>query len=144
MVKSIILTTLTVIWMVVIFWFSNQKAPQSTGNSQSFIRKTIVIVYKLFNPNASQDKIDSIVEKYDVPVRKLAHFTEYFILGVLVFFTLNSYGIKNAYIMAAICALYAGSDEFHQLFVEGRDGNIIDFLIDSAGSILAIVLFRKL
>ncbi len=144
MTKRIILTTLTVIWMVVIFCFSNQRADVSTGESQSLIRSTIVNVYKFFHPNASQEKVDQIVEKYDVPVRKIAHFTEYFILGVLVCFTLKSYGVKNAYIMAIICALYAGTDEVHQLFVEGRNGNIIDFLIDSTGSNLAIFLFRKL
>ena len=144
MVKRIILTTLTVIWMVVIFCFSNQRADVSTGESQSLVRSTIVNVYKFFHPNASQEKVDQIVEKYDVPVRKIAHFTEYFILGILVCFTLKSYGVKNAYIMAIICALYAGTDEVHQLFVEGRTGNIIDFLIDSTGSNLAIFLFRKL
>ncbi len=144
MVKRIILTTLTVIWMVVIFCFSNQKADVSTGESQSLIRSTIVNVYKFFHPNATQEKVDQIVEKYDMPVRKVAHFTEYFILGILVCFTLKSYGVKNAYIMAIICALYAGSDEVHQLFVEGRSGNILDFLLDSAGSNLAIVSFRKL
>lgn len=144
MVKRIILTTLTVIWMVVIFCFSNQKADVSTGESQSLIRSTIVNVYKFFHPNATQEKVDQIVEKYDMPVRKIAHFTEYFILGILVCFTLKSYGVKNAYIMAIICALYAGTDEVHQMFIEGRNGNIIDFLIDSMGSILAIFLFRKL
>ncbi len=144
MVKKIILTTLTVIWMVVIFCFSNQKADVSTGESQSLVRSTIVNVYKFFHPNATQEKVDQIVEKYDMPVRKVAHFTEYFILGILVCFTLKSYGIKNAYIMAIICALYAGTDEVHQMFVEGRNGNIIDFLIDSMGSISAIFLFRKL
>ena len=144
MVKCIILTTLTVVWMIVIFLFSNQKADQSTEKSHSLVKGTIVNVYKFFNPHASEEKIQEIVKKYDKPVRKTAHFTEYFILGVLVCFTLKSYGVKNAYIMALICALYAGSDEFHQMFVEGRNGNIIDFLIDTSGSVLAILLFIKL
>ena len=45
--------------------------------------------------------------------------------------------------MIAICFAYACSDEFHQLFVLGRDGNLIDVTIDSIGSTFAILIFNK-
>ena len=35
---------------------------------------------------------------------------------------------------------YAASDEFHQTFVPGRDGNIVDVLIDSSGALVGILL----
>lgn len=143
MIKRILLTTITIVWMLFIFMSSNQKAEQSTDRSHSFIMNTIVNIYKVFDSNASDEKIESIVETLDHPVRKLAHFTEYFILGVLVFFTLREYNIKNIYIMIAICFAYACSDEFHQLFVLGRDGNLIDVTIDSIGSTFAILIFNK-
>nr|WP_051527067.1 VanZ family protein [[Eubacterium] cellulosolvens] len=44
-------------------------------------------------------------------------------------------------------ALYAASDEFHQLFVPGRSGQFTDVLIDSGGviaGILLALLFRRL
>ena len=128
MIKRILLTTITIVWMLFIFMSSNQKAEQSTDRSHSFIMNTIVNIYKVFDSNASDEKIESIVETLDHPVRKLAHFTEY---------------IKNIYIMIAICFAYACSDEFHQLFVLGRDGNLIDVTIDSIGSTFAILIFNK-
>ena len=36
--------------------------------------------------------------------------------------------------------VYASSDEFHQTFVAGRDGNIIDVLIDSSGALVGIMI----
>ena len=141
--RKIVLTILTILWMVTIFMFSNQKSYDSTNKSQSFVRSTIVNVYKLFDRNASDEKLESIVETFDVPVRKCAHFLEYFILGVLVFFTLNSYGIKNKYIMIMLCFLYASSDEIHQLFVLGRSGSLIDVLLDTLGSSCAIVILDR-
>jgi VanZ family protein len=37
--------------------------------------------------------------------------------------------------------LYAASDEFHQLFVPGRSGEVKDVLIDSAGAVTGALLF---
>ena len=57
-----------------------------------------------------------------------------FILSIIVFSQL---------LMIAICFAYACSDEFHQLFVLGREGNLIDVTIDSIGSTFAILIFNK-
>lgn len=139
-IKRVILTILTIIWMVCIFNFSNEPAVESTESSQSFTKSTIINIYKLFNSNASEEELNNIVELLDTPVRKLGHFTEYLILGVLVYLTLRAYNINNIYIAIAICFLYSCSDEFHQMFVEGRNGNLIDVSIDTLGSSCAILL----
>lgn len=141
--KKIILLIITILWMIVIFIFSNQDASKSADYSDSLIKSTIVNIYKLFNNNPTEEKIEEIVETWDLPVRKLAHLTEYFILGVLMFLTLNSYNIKIIYIVILLCFLYAVSDEIHQLFVIGRDGNIIDVLIDTLGSTLGVFLVKR-
>ena len=140
--KKVIFTSLTIIWMLIIFMFSNQKSVTSTENSQSLIRNTIVNIYKLFDRDASQEKLDKIVQTFDVPVRKLCHFTEYFILGILVLLMLKSYNINNIYLTLLICFIYSCTDEIHQLFVPGRSGNIIDILIDTSGSIFFIILYN--
>ncbi len=140
--KKVILTILTIIWMLIIFMFSNQKSTVSTNNSQSLIKNTIVNIYKLFNQNATQEEIDNVVNTFDLPVRKLCHFTEYFILGILVLFTLKAYQINNLYITILICFIYACSDEFHQLFVDGRSGEVKDVILDTLGSVSFVILYK--
>ena len=137
--KKIILTIVTVLWMGLIFFLSSEDSLKSTKLSDSFTNKTLVSVCKLFNKNCDKDKV---ISKYGVLIRKGAHFTEYFILGALVFFTLKEYGIKNPLVPLVACVLYAASDEIHQLFVDGRSARILDVIIDSCGSSLAIFLFN--
>ena len=143
MIKKILLISLTILWMVSIFMFSNQKSEKSTNKSHSLVSNTIVRIYKLFDHNPSEEKIESIIETWDVPVRKTAHFMEYLILGVLVFLTLREFKINNIYLMILICFLYACSDEIHQLFVAGRSCSFVDVLIDSFGSTIAIILLDR-
>lgn len=47
----------------------------------------------------------------------------------------------------AIAAAYAATDEFHQLFVPGRSGQVSDVILDSAGALaglLILALVRKI
>ena len=67
-------------------------------------------------------------------LRKGAHFTEY---GLLTFFAWrlfyngwNFSKLSAFWIVFILVTLYAGSDEFHQTFVEGRSGKIIDVVVD--------------
>ncbi len=140
---KILFTSITIIWMSIIFMFSNQNSKVSTGSSNSFIRRTIIAVYKIFNSNASEEELNIIVDKLDVPIRKIGHLMEYFILGVLVFFTFRAYNINYFYLSLLVCFVYACSDEIHQLFVPGRSGNVIDVLVDTFGSFCAIILLFK-
>lgn len=144
MFKKVLLVCLTVLWMTSIFIFSNQKSTQSTNRSHSLITNTIVRIYKLFDNNPSDEKIENIIDTWDVPVRKIAHFTEYFILGILIFLTLREFKINNVYLAILLCYIYSCSDEFHQLFVIGRDGNLVDIILDTIGSITGILIVKKL
>ncbi len=143
MKKRIIFTILSILWMGIIFGFSGRESVESSKDSRSFVTSTIVKIYKVFNNDASEEEIHNIVESFNGPVRKLAHFTEYFILGVLIFYTFKSYDIKNIYLMILFCFLYAYSDEIHQLFVLGRYCSFFDVIIDSLGSSSAILFLRK-
>ncbi len=141
--KKTILVILVILWMAIIFMFSNQKASASTNSSKSIISSTIVNIYKIFHQDATDEELDEVVEKYQYPVRKIAHFTEYFILGVLIFLCFREYNVKNIYLMILFCFMYAISDEIHQLFVVGRDCSFIDVLIDTLGSSSSIYLLKK-
>ena len=132
---------LVILWMIVIFSFSNQKAVESTKLSDGLILKTVRIIEKITNKEYSDEEI---LEKFVKPVRKLAHFTIYLILGVLVYLYIKEFNISNKFIISLlICILYALSDEIHQLFIVGRSGKIIDVFIDSFGSLTGIFIIKK-
>lgn len=133
---------IVLVWMIVIFSFSNQPAEESNKLSDGFINNTIIKVYEVFNGAASEEKQEELISKYSYPIRKMAHFTIYFILGVLVFIFLNQY-IENKNIIIyslLICFIYACTDEFHQYFIDGRYCSFIDVFIDSLGSLISILL----
>lgn len=81
-------------------------------------------------------------------IRKIAHFMMFSILGMLSCCTgLCEFGktklkplLKCTAIASSICILYAIFDEIHQLFVKGRSAELRDILIDSAGSVLGILI----
>ncbi len=132
-----------VLWMALIFSFSNQKDVDSSKVSDGFIDRTVVRIYKIFNENITKEKENEIIEKYTYPIRKLAHYTLYFILGILSFLVVKDYSINKKLIIYSllICFLYACSDEFHQLFVIGRSARVLDVLIDTFGSFCSISIF---
>jgi VanZ family protein len=75
-------------------------------------------------------------------VRKLAHVTEYFVLGLLLFRAFRSGSTSPqrwrwALYSIAVIVLYAASDEFHQTFVATRTASIVDVGIDIMGGFLA-------
>ena len=135
--KKVILTILTILWMGLIFVLSSDNAAQSKKKSDNIIDKTVYKVCQVLSKDCSKKEVRN---KYHYIIRKLAHFTEYFILGVLVILTVREYGIKNVFVPLIICILYACSDEVHQLFVKGRSGSFVDVFIDSCGSTTSILL----
>lgn len=76
-------------------------------------------------------------------VRKLAHFTEFFILTLLWIKALKDKKIAIIYAIG-ISSLVALLDESLQLFIPGRNGNIIDVFIDISGSLLAYFIYIRL
>lgn len=132
-----------ILWMTLIFCFSNQKAIESTNLSNSFINKTIVKTYKFFYGDLSSKKEEQIIDKYSFFVRKLAHYSLYFILGILSIIVISDYEKNKILIFYSfvICITYACIDEFHQYFIDGRSSSIKDVLIDSIGSISSILLY---
>jgi VanZ family protein len=80
--------------------------------------------------------------------RKIAHFTEYAILGFLAaraFRTSPRPSIKQRWflICAALVVAYALLDEYHQSFVPSRTASILDSMIDMAGGLTALLIVRK-
>jgi VanZ family protein len=69
-------------------------------------------------------------------VRKMGHFSEYFLLGILLFGCMRSQGFqveRRWFFHIAAGFLIPFLDETIQLFVEGRSGQISDVWLDCAG-----------
>ena len=75
---------------------------------------------------------------WDLVLRKLAHATEYGILGALLLRALSSP------VPAALAAIaYAASDELHQHFVRGRHGAPVDVAIDAIGVAAGMLVWLR-
>lgn len=134
-------------WMIFIFAFSSQNAEKSSQTSSGFVSAVIETVYPQYNTlSASQQQ--NVTHTVTLIVRKTAHFSEYFVLGLLAFLTTVTFNKHKLCIRLAtafvFCVLYSISDEIHQHFVPGRACRLIDMLIDSAGSMTAILLLTVL
>ena len=134
--KKIIKLTLVILWMLLIFFFSNQKAADSSKLSDGIIVKVANV---FVDKDLSTKEKEIILEKYTTIVRKTAHIGIYLVLGGLVINLLMEYNIKHVILVSLIvCLLYSVSDEIHQLFIKGRSGELRDIIIDSSGSLLGI------
>ena len=76
-------------------------------------------------------------------VRKLAHLTEFTILGGVLYTILRRYITYGTVIKTiGLGMLIASLDEFIQLFSPGRSSQISDVLIDTVGIIIGILLVK--
>ncbi len=134
---------ISIIIMIAIFCFSAQEASESADTSRSFISSVAKSFTKDFD-TLSSDEQETIISEYHFFTRKLAHFSLFAALGIFVLLSLITYEqIKfkiKIFISLLISAVYAASDEIHQLFVEGRSCELRDFGIDLCGCILGVFL----
>lgn len=123
------------LWMSVIFYFSHQPGKESTQVS-GWITNLLDNVADFLNLNITGYHLHLLV-------RKGAHFTEFAILGILLFVAI--YSTRKKLLSSFIAALTAGAlygviDEVHQYFIPGRSCQIGDMLIDASGVLFAVLL----
>ena len=139
---------ITVSWIVMIFHFSNQSATQSSHTSNMVVN----LLNELFSIDIQDDMI----------IRKVAHTMEFALLTIFSYVALsstNKISNKTSYAESPVklmrsdnemnivftlwfAILNAIFDEYHQLFVDGRDGSIKDVLIDLIGIIIVLIIIR--
>lgn len=138
--KKSIKIILLVFWMALIFFLSAQIANDSTETT-NFV---IDILYKLYRGlNIGNLSVLDFTEIAFIPVRKLAHFSEFAILGILMYLNVREYK-KNRVVLITfvLSTLYALSDEIHQIFVPGRACTFVDMCIDTSGALIGILLIH--
>lgn len=140
--KRIIFTILALLWMGLIFLMSAQTGTESGGLSDGICRAIGSIFVKGFEEWSAVRQAE-FVASISFYIRKLAHMTEYAILGILWAEALHAWGIqmgRTALFSIIIAVLYAFSDEAHQLLVAGRSGQVRDVAIDAAGAAVGVAV----
>lgn len=132
-VIRVIIILLILGWMNLVFGFSAQNSAESSNLS--------LTIASWFSNDINTQQF---LEPY---IRKIAHFSEYAVGGMLFFSLFSTFNIKERKRILFACFLgiiYATTDEIHQLFVDGRSGQVIDVCIDSLGVITGVLLLKLL
>lgn len=108
----------------------------SADNTRSLIEK----IFLWFKPRASAHSM----AVFNYFVRKAAHFTEYAILGAILFRAFRAddpvrWRLRWAFYTLVTAITWALLDEFHQTFTHSRGGSLMDSLLDSSGALFALV-----
>lgn len=144
-IRKVLYTILVVIWMITIFYFSNQ---QGTGSSRTSKKVASIIVNICDIKNEMTEfKKEEVMVQIEPIIRKIAHYTIYTFGGILLINCAFAYikDKKRAILYSSIIGIvYATSDEIHQIFVAGRSGRIEDVLIDSIGVFTGIAIYLLL
>ena len=119
---------------------SAEVADISADRSRGLVKQIVRSILSIFGVDENNT---SLLDAIEVVVRKLAHIFLFFVLSILsssFVYTFELGLLKRFLYNTLFCVFYACTDEFHQLFVEGRAGSIKDVLIDSIGIILGFIL----
>ena len=142
-IKKFFLGLLLILWMIIIFLFSSQNAIKSQKVSDHFTSSLVDIFSSMSNHQLTEKFKKNFIKNIGFFVRKVAHFSLYFILGIIIFSNFQEYKLKNIILLSILfCFLYACSDEFHQMFSSGRSAQFLDVLLDTGGSICGIFFIQ--
>ncbi|MBQ3063663.1 MAG: VanZ family protein [Clostridia bacterium] len=138
MVRKILkwaLTAAVVGWCIFIWQFSFAPAAKSAETSSA--------VQDICNEVLESLGSDKQVSSHTV--RKTAHFTEFFVLGMLAVAALAAHGFRHALLLSPLVFVPAAIvDECIQLFTPNRGPSVLDVLLDSLGGICGACLFFAL
>lgn len=127
---------LAVVLVALIFFNSSLPATDS-GKLSGFAAQIVLQLSQMLDI--------SLKGNVEHTIRKLAHFLEFACLGLLWCKVFACFHVSNrtssGYILL-ICLLVAVVDEYIQLFSPGRDGKVMDVLLDFSGAFCAWLWYR--
>jgi VanZ family protein len=101
----------------------------------------------IFKFSSGTVPIASQVYWQDFAVKKVGHFLLFGVLSVFIYRGLTGQGLsrKEAAIWAiALAFLYGATDEYHQMFTQGREARVRDVFIDGIGAGLVIYFVYRI
>ncbi len=103
-----------------------------------------VIIFKL---SSGAVPVASNIYWQDFAVKKFGHFIFFGILAVLIYRALIGEGTarkKSAIWAVLLATFYGATDEYHQMFTQGRESRIRDIFIDGVGAATLIFVIYQL
>ncbi len=141
--SAVIAWLLTVCWGYFIFSMSSEDSSESSETSNKVVENIAGIIVPGYDKLPESER-NEIKDKMSFPIRKLAHFSEFAIMGGLLIMSLKlTFDNKFFLRVYIICSMvmgsaYAVTDEWHQASVPGRSPQITDVMIDISGVICGI------
>ena len=140
--KKIVYLLSIILVLSSIFFFSSKSSVESNGFSKKLINNTVGIIEKIIDKDLNNKEL---IDNFNYPIRKIAHFTIFLILGIFVLLFINTFNNNHAIsVSILICIMFAALDETHQFFSIGRSPLILDIFIDAIGSINGILITNKI
>lgn len=139
-IRGILITTLIAIF-VTIFGFSNQNSETSAGLSQKVTNFVVEMIPSI--KDMPEPEKENVVDRIENIIRKIAHYSIYTLVGILLMSLMITYKLKELDRIAVsliIGVIYASTDEIHQAFVPGRGPLVTDVILDSMGVLTGICI----
>ena len=134
-------------WLPALLWMGTIFSASADSKSFEHSSRIIAPILRFFFPRLPAATVDEIV----FLGRKCAHLTFYAVLALLFWRALRKpmrgdmrpWQWREARLAILLVALYAATDEFHQLFVPSRQALVTDVLIDITGGIVGVILLWR-
>lgn len=150
MLKRVFSVILVIIWLLVIYSFSDTAGIISGNQTRQMFYNTVARASRFFygigllNEEFEEATVDQIVENYHHVFRKLCHLFVYFMLGIFSYLSIIvifGKGTLFSSILTIIFSLgYSIFDELHQASVPSRTCTPMDVTIDTSGAIIACII----
>ncbi len=139
-IRGVLITALIAIF-VTIFGFSNQNSETSSGLSQKVTNFVVEFIPSI--ENMAEPEKENVVDRIESIIRKIAHYSIYTLVGILLMSLMSTYKMKELDRIAVsliVGVIYAATDEIHQAFVPGRGPLITDVILDTMGVLTGIFI----
>ena len=148
--KGLRITAAVLLWLLTVSWgyfiyFMSAKDSVESGNVSGTVAEGVAGVFLPDYESLPESEKNIIKNKLSLPIRKLAHFTEFAVFGGLLllsswFTPCKRFKRMHYLIFSTACGIvYAALDEMHQGLVPGRAPRVTDVLIDTAGVICGVM-----